>query len=71
MTEIKKAKTVSTKPTHPTYTILVKEAIGKLGEGRHGSSRQAIAKYIIANYSIDEPSVNKNLKIALKKGLFS
>ena len=70
MTEIKKAKTAPTKPSHPTFTILVKEAIIKLGEGRYGSSRQAIAKYIIANYNIDEIIVNKNLKLALKKGLF-
>ena len=50
---VKKTTTPKTKPTHPTFIVMISEAINKLNEPRTGSSKQAITKLISANYKVD------------------
>ena len=45
------AKKAATKPSHPTYKIMVQEAIKELKE-RKGASRQAMKKYIMATHNL-------------------
>lgn len=45
-TEAASAVAKPAKHTHPTYSVMVKEAISHLAE-RNGSSRQKITKYIM------------------------
>ena len=66
MTEAKKPPVKKT-PEHPTFAVMVAEAIGSLKE-KKGSSRQAISKYICANYRVG-PKFAGPLKMALKKGV--
>lgn len=70
-TPTKKAPVKAKKPTvHPTYSEMVKTALGSLKE-RGGSSRQALLKYIMANFKVgtDSKAVNVHLKIALRNGV--
>lgn len=55
------------KPGHPTYSVMVVEAIAELKE-RNGSSRQAIKKHIVEKYagSIGEATCSKNITKNLK-----
>lgn len=67
MTEQEKKTTKPAKPaTHPTFKVMVSQAIISLGDAK-GSSRQAIRKYIIANYVVSDASLKLNLKKALAK----
>ncbi|KAJ1650040.1 hypothetical protein IWQ61_009049 [Dispira simplex] len=59
-----------TRPEHPPYTDMIKEAIVTLKD-RKGSSRQAIKKYIVANYTVPEDIVNRHIKAALGRGVES
>ena len=45
------AKKAATKPSHPTYKIMVQEAIKELKE-RKGASRQAMKKYIMTTHNL-------------------
>ena len=45
------AKKAAAKPSHPTYQVMVQEAIKELKE-RKGASRQAMKKYIMATHSL-------------------
>ena len=47
----KETKAVKAPPAHPTYIVMVAEAIGSLKE-RGGSSRSAILKYILKNFKV-------------------
>ena len=44
-------KKATAKPSHPTYQVMVQEAIKELKE-RRGASRQAIKKYIMATHNL-------------------
>ncbi|KAJ1651815.1 hypothetical protein IWQ61_007709 [Dispira simplex] len=59
-----------TRPEHPPYTDMIKEAIVTLKD-RKGSSRQAIKKYIVTNYTVPEDIVNRHIKAALGRGVES
>jgi len=56
------------KAKHPTFALMITEAITKLAE-RSGSSRQAIVKYILANFQVDPKILNQHVKVALKNGI--
>jgi hypothetical protein len=59
--------------SHPTYAVMVLEAIKSLKE-RNGSSRQAILKYIGQNFKVgstDDKHIQSQLKLALKRGVTS
>ena len=45
------AKKAAAKPSHPTYQVMVQEAIKELKE-RKGASRQAMKKYIMATHNL-------------------
>ena len=49
------AKKAATKPSHPTYQVMVQEAIKELKE-RKGASRQAMKKYIMATHNLSAVS---------------
>merc|ERR1712080_296584 len=56
-------------PIHPTYDVMIKEAITNLKD-RKGSSRQAIIKYIQANYIISDKKFEAlavQVRLALKR----
>ena len=46
------AKKAAAKPSHPTYQVMVQEAVKALKE-RKGASRQAIKKYIQSEYKLE------------------
>ena len=58
-------KPAAKKPAHPTYQIMVVEAIKELKE-RKGASRQALKKYIASEYKVENLS-NHVFNTALKK----
>jgi len=66
----KKAKKVAKPALHPTFAVMVGEAIVGLKE-KTGSSRQAIVKYVLANYKGVGDNANKFINAALKKGVAS
>ena len=70
-TPVKKTTTPKAKPTHPTFIVMISEAINKLNEPRTGSSKQAITKFISANYNIDftDKKQNFQLKKAINSGV--
>ena len=49
------AKKAAAKPSHPTYQVMVQEAIKELKE-RKGASRQAMKKYIMATHNLQAVS---------------
>lgn len=51
---------------HPTYKVMITEAIVALKD-RKGSSRQAITKYVCANYKVDATKGSLGVKAALRK----
>merc|ERR1711879_740371 len=53
--------------THPTYAIMIADAIKAL-KSRKGSSRQAIAKHIQAQHK-DLANFNSNLRMAMKAAM--
>ena len=59
------AKKAATKPSHPTYQVMVQDAIKALKE-RKGASRQAIKKYIVSEHKVAEVS-SFHFNQALKK----
>ena len=59
------AKKAAAKPSHPTYQVMVQEAIKALKE-RKGASRQAIKKYIVSEHKVAEVS-SFHFNQALKK----
>ena len=63
-TTAKKISAVA-KPSHPTYPVMVQEAIKALKE-RKGASRQAMKKYVMAEYNLSSLSVTR-FNGALKK----
>ncbi|XP_066969030.1 histone H1-delta-like [Macrobrachium rosenbergii] len=66
-----KAKKPAAKPAHPTYAVMIADALKTLKE-RTGSSRQAILKHILANYKVgDEKLAGARIRSALKKGVSS
>ena len=65
----KKAAAKKAAPEHPTYSVMIADAITSLKD-RKGSSKQAIEKFICANYKVG-PTYNVHLKMALKKGVAS
>ena len=58
-------KPAAAKPSHPTYQIMVQEAIKALKE-RKGASRQAMKKYVMSEYKLASISV-VHFNGALKK----
>lgn len=66
----KKAKKVAKPAVHPTFAVMVNEAIVALKD-KTGSSRQAIVKYVAANYKGLGDNANKFVNAALKKGVAS
>ena len=58
-------KPAAAKPSHPTYQVMVQEAIKALKE-RKGASRQAMKKYVISEYKLASISV-VHFNGALKK----
>jgi histone H1/5 len=72
--QVKKAATATIakpKATHPTFFIMISEALKALNEPRSGSSRQGIIKYIMSTYGLEEKFVNTHTKLALKMGVKS
>lgn len=67
MAETKPAKS---KPSHPTYLEMAKEAIVSLAD-KKGSSVPAIQTYIAGKYNLEAEVVRQHLKPALAKGLES
>ena len=64
------AKKAAAKPTHPTYQVMVQEAVKALKE-RKGASRQAIKKYIQSEYKLETVSAftfNQSLKKLTEAG---
>lgn len=62
-----KAKGAAKKPTHPSYAVMIAQAIRELKE-RNGSSRQAILKYVVAENKLgDEKKAGVRVKLALRK----
>ena len=59
------AKKAAAKPSHPTYQVMVQEAIKALKE-RKGASRQAIKKYIVSEHKVAAVS-SFHFNQALKK----
>lgn len=57
-----------TKPTHPPYIEMAKDAIVSLGD-KKGASVPAIQSYIVGKYTLDADIVKQHLKPALAKGL--
>ncbi|ETN80144.1 linker histone H1 and H5 family protein [Necator americanus] len=57
-------------PEHPTYAVMVKDAITQLKE-RSGSSKSAILKYITQHYKLGDnvTMINVHLKRALARGV--
>ena len=71
---VKKAATAAIakpKATHPTFFIMISEALKALNEPRSGSSRQGIVKYIMSTYGLEEKFANTRTKVALKIGVKS
>merc|ERR1712179_727141 len=70
MSTPKEKKAIARKnPLHPTYDVMVMEAIKTLKE-RKGSSRQAIIKYINSNYKISDKkpeALAVQVRLALKR----
>ena len=64
-TTAKKPAAAAAKPSHPTYQIMVQEAIKALKE-RKGASRQAMKKYVMSEYKLASVSV-VHFNGALKK----
>lgn len=66
-TAMKKASKPKQPAAHPTYNLMIAEAVGALKE-RGGSSRQAILKYIVKSFNVgsNETIVNSHVKLALK-----
>ena len=58
-------KPAAAKPSHPTYQVMVQEAIKALKE-RKGASRQAMKKYVMAEYKLQAISA-VHFNGALKK----
>ena len=58
-------KPAAAKPSHPTYQVMVQEAIKALKE-RKGASRQAMKKYVMSEYKLASISV-VHFNGALKK----
>ena len=64
-----KSKKLSKAPAaHPSYAVMIAEAIAALKD-RAGSSRQAILKYVCANYKVDAAKAGQYLRMALKAGI--
>ncbi|CAI2348230.1 unnamed protein product [Caenorhabditis sp. 36 PRJEB53466] len=66
---------IRTQADHPSYIIMIKEAIATLKE-RKGASTQAIFKHVSTNFNVvqgstTEKQVKSRLNIALKKGVTS
>ncbi|KAK6732396.1 hypothetical protein RB195_016652 [Necator americanus] len=59
-----------TAPEHPTYAIMINEAITQL-KGKSGSSGPTILKYITQHYKLGDnvTMINGNLKRALTRGV--
>merc|ERR1712002_1293207 len=70
MSTAKERKAIARKnPLHPTYDVMIKEAITNLKD-RKGSSRQAIIKYIQTNYTISDKkpeALGVQVRLALKR----
>ena len=66
-----KSTTPKAKPAHPTFAVMINDAIKKLNEPRTGSTKQSISKFISANYAVDLTSKlqNSQFKKALNKGV--
>lgn len=64
----KKATSSKSKPDHPKYMDMIREAIVELKD-RTGSSRQAIKKYILSKYTLTESVAVKQINLAIKRGL--
>ena len=62
-------KPAAAKPSHPTYQVMVQEAIKALKE-RKGASRQAMKKYVMSEYKLASVSV-VHFNGALKKPALS
>jgi histone H1/5 len=72
-TSSKTKKVAASKPkakSHPTYLIMIEEAIKQLNE-KQGSSRIAILNFIVGTYAIEKKQANNGLKNALKSGVES
>jgi len=61
----KKAASKAAKPSHPTYSAMIKKAIKDLNE-KGGSSKVAIEKYLNANYKLTG-NVSNLVKMALRR----
>ena len=67
--ESSKAKKLTKAPaTHPSYSVMVAEAISAM-KSRTGSSRKSIQKYIFANYEVDAAKSSQYINKAQKKGV--
>ncbi|KAI5302592.1 hypothetical protein KEM56_000538 [Ascosphaera pollenicola] len=73
----KKDSAASSKPSHPSYRDMIKDAIINLKE-RNGSSRPAIKKYILASNKIPvenkaafDSQFNRALRAGVEKGDFA
>jgi len=66
---VKKPSTPKAKSDHPTFAVMITEAIKQLNE-RSGSSKQAISKFIASNYSVDMTNnlKAKHFRVALVSG---
>jgi histone H1/5 len=58
------------KSNHPTYAVMITNAIRAMNE-HNGSSRQGILKYIIKTYNLDEKLAKMRSKLALRAALQS
>ncbi|XP_075255887.1 histone H1-like [Convolutriloba macropyga] len=58
-------KAAAAKPSHPTYSAMIKKAVKYLNE-KGGSSKIAIEKYINANYKLSG-NVSNLVKMALRR----
>ena len=58
-------KKAAAKPSHPTYSVMIKKAVKDLNE-KGGSSKFAIEKYINANYKLSG-NVSNLIKLALRR----
>jgi len=61
--------------SHPSYEVMIKDAIAALNNGKKGSSKKAIKEYIVGNYSVGgkdniiETSLKRKLLDCVERGV--
>ena len=57
------------KPSHPTYQVMIVKAIVEINKGPSGVSNPAIQKYICATWGIPTATLKTQLRLALRRGV--